>query len=95
MRDQIVEAKLESMGWYVLTVWECELKGGAFVGSMESVAATLLQNREKWLQARAKRRDDLAAARSLKAARIARDGALLAEMGIPASVRRLSEQEVE
>lgn len=95
MRDQIVEAKLESMGWYVLTVWECELKGAAFVGSMESVAATLLQNREKWLQARANRRDDLAAARSLKAARIARDGALLANITIPPSVRRLSEQEGE
>lgn len=40
-RDAIVCAKLESMGWNVITIWECELKKSVFDQTIDRVEAQL------------------------------------------------------
>lgn len=57
------------------------------------LSSTLLQNREKWLSAVAERKADHELAKRANAARIARKGALLAGLTVPASVRRIAEEE--
>ena len=43
-RDQEVWRQLEAKGWYVLIVWECELKKLRFEGTIERVASTIRKN---------------------------------------------------
>lgn len=92
-RDEEVTAKLEAMRWCVVTIWECELKKDAFEMTMQKITATLLQNRETWLQGVAKRRAERDAARAAKAARTALEASLLGGKDIPAKIRKLSNQE--
>lgn len=32
-RDEVTNAHLEALGWYVITVWECELRGKSILAS--------------------------------------------------------------
>ena len=32
-RDEVTEAHLQALGWHVVTIWECELKGKALATS--------------------------------------------------------------
>lgn len=52
-RDQEVWRKLEAKGWYILIVWECELKKDRFEGTLKQVIDTIRKNGEtyKGLQA--------------------------------------------
>ena len=43
-RDQEVWRQLEAKSWYVLIVWECELKKARFEGTIERVASTIRKN---------------------------------------------------
>ena len=43
-RDQEVWRQLEAKGWYVLIVWECELKKARFERTIERVASTIRKN---------------------------------------------------
>lgn len=43
-RDQETWRKLEAKGWYVLIVWECELKMARFDDTVNYVASTIRQN---------------------------------------------------
>lgn len=43
-RDQEVWRQLEAKGWYVIIVWECELKKHRFEDTVNSVAAEIVQN---------------------------------------------------
>lgn len=43
-RDQEVWRQLEAKGWYVITVWECELKKPRFEDTVNSVAAEIIRN---------------------------------------------------
>ena len=43
-RDQETWRRLEAKGWYVLIVWECELKKARFDDTMKYVASTIRQN---------------------------------------------------
>lgn len=43
-RDQEVWRQLEAKGWYVLIVWECELKKARFDDAVKYVASTIRQN---------------------------------------------------
>lgn len=47
-RDELVNAKLEALGWYTLTIWECELKRGRFEQTIENVVDALKLNLEAW-----------------------------------------------
>lgn len=93
MRDEIVTAKLEAMGWYVLTIWECELEKQSFEQTMEVLSSSLLSNREKWLAATRARKAEHELARRAKAAQAAREAELLAGMAIPAKIKKLAEND--
>ena len=43
-RDQETWRKLEAKGWYVIVVWECELKKVRFEDTVNYVASTIVQN---------------------------------------------------
>ena len=47
---------LESLGWRVIVVWECELKKDRINGTIVSVRQQLECNRESWLAEQAERR---------------------------------------
>ena len=47
-RDQEVWRKLEANGWYVLIVWECELKKDRFESTLEHVIETIRKNGETY-----------------------------------------------
>ncbi len=43
-RDQEVWRQLEAKGWYVIVVWECELKKARLDGTVEYVSETIRKN---------------------------------------------------
>lgn len=43
-RDQEVWRQLEAKGWYVIIVWECELKKHRFEDTVNSVATEIVRN---------------------------------------------------
>ena len=47
-RDQEVWRKLEAKGWYVIIVWECQLKKGKLDETIEWVAAEIVKNGEAY-----------------------------------------------
>lgn len=60
-RDQEVWRKLEAKGWYVIIVWECQLKKGKLDETVERVAAEIVKNGEAYQaeqEARRKAREE-------------------------------------
>lgn len=60
-RDQVVWRKLEAKGWYVIIVWECQLKKGRINETVERVAAEIVKNGEAYRaeqEARRKAREE-------------------------------------
>ena len=60
-RDQEVWRKLEAKGWYVIIVWECQLKKGKLDETVERVAAEIVKNGEAYRaeqEARRKAREE-------------------------------------
>lgn len=45
-RDQINTEKLRSLGWRVITIWECELKKSLRDARLDALAAEIFQNIE-------------------------------------------------
>lgn len=45
-RDQEVWRQLEAKGWFVIIVWECELKKKVLNETVEGVAAKIVRNGE-------------------------------------------------
>ena len=43
-RDQETWRQLEAKGWFVIVVWECELKKSRLEATVANVAATIVQN---------------------------------------------------
>ena len=79
-RDQEVWRKLEAKGWYVIIVWECQLKKGRIDVTVERVAAEIVKNGEAYLaeqQARRKMRDEY---RREQKTRKEKERALMAEV---------------
>ncbi len=56
-RDQEVWRKLEAKGWYVIIVWECQLKKGRIDETVERVAAEIVKNGEAYQAALEERRE--------------------------------------
>lgn len=98
-RDLRVSAMLESMGWNVLTVWECELKKGRLDKTVRCVEDRLRANRSAWMVYMARRRADrryaLAESRRIMDARAAAERAIQAELDIPDSILRLSHKQAD
>ena len=60
-RDQEVWRKLEAKGWYVIIVWECQLKKGELDETVARVAAEIVKNGETYCaeqKARRKMREE-------------------------------------
>lgn len=55
-RDQETWRQLEAMGWFVIVVWECELKKYRFEDTVNSVAAQLHQNKNTFEHLRSARK---------------------------------------
>ena len=55
-RDQEVWRKLEAKGWFVIIVWECQLKKTNLDSTIERVSAEIIQNGERHRTAQEKRR---------------------------------------
>jgi DNA mismatch endonuclease (patch repair protein) len=47
-RDQEVWRKLEAKGWYVIIVWECQLKKGKLDETVERVVDEIVRNGESY-----------------------------------------------
>ena len=55
-RDQEVWRRLESKGWNVIIVWECQLKKASLGETLEAVSAEIRQNGKAFLRAEEERR---------------------------------------
>ena len=56
-RDQEVWRKLEAKGWYVIIVWECQLKKGRIDETVERVVAEIVKNGEAYQVEQKRRRN--------------------------------------
>lgn len=98
-RDLTNAQRLESIGWSVMTVWECELGKSRLRETMDRVEATLQINKDKWAGYRRRRRENrqFAIAQARKRREVAAIvEAELAEQfgtGIPESIRKISKKE--
>ena len=55
-RDQEVWRQLEAKGWYVIIVWECQLKKAVLDDTINSVAEEIRQNGDAYRQTQENRR---------------------------------------
>ena len=79
-RDQEVWRKLEAKGWYVIIVWECQLKKGKLDETVERVVEEIVKNGEAFRaeqEARRKMREEY---RREQKARKEKESALMAEV---------------
>ena len=87
-------ARLEALGWHVITIWECELKKAKIDTTMASVEAQLQQNLIAWNEYRERRKRDRAFAleenRKRREVKAAMEAELRDAYHIPAKIVRLS-----
>ena len=81
-RDQEVWRQLEAKGWFVIIVWECELKKAVLDETIARVEAEIRQNGEALRQAQDERRKAREAYRLEQMERKAREAALRAEISV-------------
>lgn len=79
-RDQEVWRQLEAKGWFVIIVWECQLKKARLAETVESVSAEIRRNGETLKKAKEERRKAQEAYREEQKARKAKESSLLAEV---------------
>lgn len=79
-RDQEVWRKLEAKGWYVIIVWECQLKKGKLEETIERVAAEIVKNGEAYRVALEARREAREEYRRKQKAKKEREKALQSEL---------------
>lgn len=91
-RDELVVAKLSSMGWYCVSVWECELKKAVFEKTMEALAATIRGNRERWEQEKDRKRQERMQAKERKTLSERRQQELMLK-GVSPAIVRLSKED--
>ena len=79
-RDQEVWRQLEAKGWFVIIVWECQLKKAHLQETVEAVSAEIRRNGETLKKAKEERRKAQEAYREEQIARKAKESSLLAEV---------------
>ena len=79
-RDQEVWRLLEAKGWYVIIVWECQLKNAVFNDTLHQVADEIRRNGEQLKKYREERRAAKVAYRQERVAKQERGKALLSEI---------------
>jgi DNA mismatch endonuclease (patch repair protein) len=79
-RDQEVWRQLEAKGWYVIVVWECELKKGRFEDTVNNVAAEIIRNGNSYHYIQAARKKARALYQEERRQANEREAALKAEL---------------
>ena len=79
-RDQEVWRQLEAKGWYVIIIWECELKKYRFEDTVNSVAAEIVRNGNTYQYILAARKKARALYQEEQKTRKEREAALKAEL---------------
>ena len=79
-RDQEVWRQLEAKGWYVIIVWECELKKYRFEDTVNSVAAEIVRNGNTYQYIQTARKKARALYQEEQKGRKEREAALKAEL---------------
>lgn len=95
-RDEVTEAHLEALGWTVITIWECELRGGAAQARMEALADEIRRAGELRREREACKRQSRLEARCEREAMLERQAALEAEIDalypIPKRIKKASKE---
>ena len=97
-RDEVTSAHLEALGWTVITIWECELKGKASVETrLDTLAEEIRQTGERRQKLMLERKVSRAAARKERQEMLARQARLETELkrtySIPKKIRIESKAE--
>ena len=79
-RDQEVWRQLEAKGWFVIIVWECELKKYRFEDTVNSVAAEIVRNGNTYQYIQTARKKARALYQEEQKNRKEREVALIAEL---------------
>ena len=79
-RDQEVWRQLEAKGWFVIIVWECQLKKAHLAETVEAVAKEIRHNGELYLAAKSERRKAQEAYQAEQRAKKEKEAALLSEL---------------
>lgn len=79
-RDQEVWRQLEAKDWYVIIVWECELKKDVFEETVGRVRDEILQNGEAYRADKEERSRSREAWRQMRKAKREKESALKAEL---------------
>lgn len=79
-RDEEVWRQLEAKGWFVIIVWECQLKKAALEETISRVEAEIIRNGELYRAALAERRRSREAYRQMRWKQKEKESALLAEL---------------
>ena len=95
-RDALVMARLEALGWSVITVWECELKNDKLGSTITAVEGQLHRNIQIWEEYKMKRKTDRAFAleeiRKRRAVREVVEAELHEEYKIPKRIVKMSKK---
>ena len=93
-RDNQSRKELETLGWKVITVWECELDKSSIENTIEKIESMLEENRTKWEAYQAHRRESrkfaIEQARRRREINAIIEAELNERFGIPERIRRLS-----
>ena len=93
-RDLVNIQRLESIGWSAITIWECELSKSGIENTMEKIESMLAENRTKWKEYQAHRRESrkfaIEQARRRREINAIIEAELNKRFGIPEKIRRLS-----
>lgn len=92
-RDEVTGAHLEALGWTVITVWECELKGKeAAQARIDALAEEIRKAGEKHARERNRRKEDRKALKQERERMLERQAELEAEIRnlypIPGKIRK-------
>ena len=79
-RDQEVWRQLEAKGWFVIIVWECQLKKAVLEETIHRVEAEIYQNRDQYLKTVGERKASRTAYLQEQKARKEKEAALKAEL---------------
>ena len=93
-RDLVNIQRLESIGWSAITVWECELSKSSIENTMEKIESMLEENRTKWEEYQAHRRESrkfaIEQARRRREVNAIIEAELKERFSIPERIKRLS-----
>ena len=97
-RDEVTNAHLEALGWHVITVWECELRGKSNVETrLEELADEIRLAGEKKARQEATRQQSRTEAKKMREEMLQRQEQLKAEIDllfpIPTRIKKTSLEE--